>query len=565
MSSTREQAQVSSGTRNPVPATDVRFAETRISKALQRSALDLAAAALCGIALWRMVRHASAGDPAPGHFNVFSVLFARFELAPLTLLLLFVPFAIFAVRHAGRSRADELAPPSKLVFWLAAAVVPIGVLGWYGVFHAYPLSMDEYAAVFQASVFARGRLDAPIPAAWIPYAPAAVPVFIVGGFHPWSWVAAYLPVYPAIRAPLEALGAGALANPLLAAASLLLVAAVAGRAWPEARERGTLAALLLAASSQFLVMSMTAYAMPAMLAVNLLWLWLYQRDDRWSRVGLHATSAVAVGLNNPFPHILFAAPFLLRLLRERRFARLIGLAAVYAMAAAGWYYYMARTNPLAQQGRLHSLFVIPDVARLFVQALSFELVLTWQTPVVALLILFGVRNLKSLSAFEKDLALGVAASLAFYAFFFSDQGHGWGYRYVYPAMGNIALLSAAALSRLSEAAPAAARRLLLGSLALTLIQLPIRLWEAESVTRPFAHAYARIAASDRPIVLVPTDSAWYGQDLVRNEPWRRDRPLLLRQDSLTRDRREALRRRPDAVLVVSVDSLRAWGIPVEDQ
>lgn len=558
----RDDSAPGAGAPTRIRAADPAFAGSRLGRALQRSAVDLAGAALCGIALWGVLRYARAGEPAPGHFNVFSVVFARFELLPLALLVAYVPLAIFAIRRAAPVRAGRLAPPSRLAVWLAVAIVPIGVLGWYAIFHGYPLSMDEYAAVFQARVFARGRLDAPIPAAWAPYAPAAVPVFIVGGFHPLSWIAAYLPVYPALRAPLEALGAGALTNPLLAAAALLLVAAVAGRAWPDAPDRRPLAALLLAASSQFLVMSMTAYAMPAMLAVNLLWLWLYQRDDRWPRVGLHVMAAAAVGLNNPFPHGLFVAPFLLRLLRERRFARLIGLTAVYGVSAAGWYYYMALTNPWAQQGKLHSLFVVPDVARLFVQGLSLELVLTWQTPLVALLILFGIRNIKSLTAFEKDLALGVAASIVFYAFFFSDQGHGWGYRYVYPVLGNVALLSASALSRLGEAAPAAARRLLLASLALTLAQLPIRLWEAESVTRPFATAYERLEARDQEIVVIPTDSVWYGQDLVRNEPWQRHRPLLLRQDSLGRDEYEALRRRPAEALVVSADSLRAWGLPV---
>ena len=76
--------------------------------------------------------------------------------------------------------------------------------------------------------------------------------------------------------------------------------------------------ILLVCSSQFLITAMTPYAMTAHLALNMIWLWLFLRDTR----GAHALAAgvafVACGLHQVVFHPLFAAPFILSLLRARR-------------------------------------------------------------------------------------------------------------------------------------------------------------------------------------------------------------------------------------------------------
>ena len=38
------------------------------------------------------------------------------------------------------------------------------------------------------------------------------------------------------------------------------------------------------------------------------------------------------------------------------------------------------------------------------------------------------------------LGAGVVLTFAFFSFYPSTQGHGWGYRYVYGMLGNLALL-----------------------------------------------------------------------------------------------------------------------------
>ena len=79
-----------------------------------------------------------------------------------------------------------------------------------------------------------------------------------------------------------------------------------------------MAVALLATSSQVVLTSGSGYTMPAHLLANLLWLWLYLRGDRRRGRSRCSWAGSRSGLHSPFPHALFVAPFLVRLLRERR-------------------------------------------------------------------------------------------------------------------------------------------------------------------------------------------------------------------------------------------------------
>ena len=140
---------------------------------------------------------------------------------------------------------------------------------------------------------------------------------IFSTYHPETgeWVSLYLPGYALLKAPFVLLGAGVLLNPLLTAGTVVVMtSAVARRFWPDEGLRPWVAILALVVSSQFILVSGTGYSMPAHLFLNLLWLWLYQRGDARSWAAALAVGVVAFGLHNPFPHALFIAPFMLRLL-----------------------------------------------------------------------------------------------------------------------------------------------------------------------------------------------------------------------------------------------------------
>ncbi|WP_332699641.1 hypothetical protein, partial [Halalkalibacter lacteus] len=91
--------------------------------------------------------------------------------------------------------------------------------------------------------------------------------------------------------------------------SVVLLAAIARRLWPDEGLRPWMALAFLVTSSEVLMTSGTGYSMPAHLALNLLWLWLYQRGDARSWGLALAVGVLALGLHNPMPHALFVARF----------------------------------------------------------------------------------------------------------------------------------------------------------------------------------------------------------------------------------------------------------------
>jgi hypothetical protein len=133
-----------------------------------------------------------------------------------------------------------------------------------------------------------------------------------------------------------------------------------------------------------------------------------------------------------------------------------------------------------------------------------------------------------------DLAAGVVITLLFFLFFPSTQGHGWGYRYAFQVLGSLALIAADGVpSLVSALGERRARRWLMAGCALALlVQIPLRLVQTERFVRPFAAGAAYVRSRPEPIVIVHGDSLWYGDDLVRNDPYLA-RPIVLRRNSLT--------------------------------
>jgi hypothetical protein len=90
-----------------------------------------------------------------------------------------------------------------------------------------------------------------------------------------------------------------------------------------------LAVLLLATSGQVIFTGMTAYAMPAHLFFNVVWLWLFLIDRRGTDLAALAVGFMAMGLHQSLFHPMFAGPWFLLLLWQRRWGRLALFALPY--------------------------------------------------------------------------------------------------------------------------------------------------------------------------------------------------------------------------------------------
>ena len=513
--------------------------------------------------VWGLVR--------PGPVNVYFRLYALHEPVPLLLLLGWTIVTALVVRGRTRGAAGDAmiermrAPSARVVAALALVVFGVALATWYGVHHATLLTMDEFTSDFQARIIARGKLEATIPAEWQPYVEALSPVFTAYQGLAGNWVSQYLPGYALMKTPFLLLGLGAVLNPLLSARSVVLLAAIARRLWPDEGLRPWLALGFFVTSSELLMTAGTGYSMPAHLALNLLWLWLYLRGDARSWGWALAVGVLALGLHNPMPHALFVAPFLIRLLREKRWQRAGAAVIAYGLGSALWFSWLRMANPLARPDGpgLFTMFAWPNRLAFWLQTTHVSLLMTWHAPLFGVLAVIGIAQVRRFDPVLRDVALGVGLTLGFYLFFPLTQGHGWGYRYAYQVLGSLSLLAAAGAPSLVAAAGARrAQWLLAGSFALAvLVQVPLRFAQGERFIRPYAAAYRHVLAKPVDVVVVHADSVWYGRDLIRNDPFLRDQPVVLNASLLTPQMYATIvKMHPGRVVDVSSTELLALGL-----
>jgi pentatricopeptide repeat protein len=188
----------------------------------------------------------------------------------------------------------------------AAAFVLIfsNVFSWV-VFEHTPRIHDEIDYLFQARLFASGRLYAPSPCARDFF---AFPHTINNG----RWYSMYTPGYPLLLAIGIILGAPWIVNPLLAALTILLFYALGVELYD--RRTGTLAAVLGAASIWFLLMSSSFMNHTSSLFFASLFLVFFIRS--LSKPTLLNGLLAGVGLGfmimiRPYNALIFGLPFLL--------------------------------------------------------------------------------------------------------------------------------------------------------------------------------------------------------------------------------------------------------------
>ena len=452
-----------------------------------------------------------------------------------------------AVRAAGRLPGGLNLPPRTLMLLLAGAVAVTAYAGVEVVFGRHPLSMDEFMAVFDARIFREGRLWAEVAPEWRPYLPALQPLFVAPGAGNAWWTSAYLPVNAMLRAGFERLGDGAFAGPAWAGLSVVLTYAVGRRLRPERPAYALVAAVLLAGSAQLLITAMTPYAMSAHLALNLLWLLLLLRGGVLGHGAAMLTALLATGLHQLLFHPLFAAPFVLKLWWERRWGPAAAHTLAYLVIGLFWTSYPALFLPAGpvEDGRslrgvleialaLAGRWELSDVTYTAANLVRF---VVWQNPLTVPLLVLSVLAGRRLDGTERALWGGLLLTLAAMAVILPYQGHGWGYRYVHGLLGSACLLAAGAWLRLLDgcAEPERGRSwAAFGgvSAAAALLLLPLQAWQTRAYVRPYAAAARAVAGADADVVVVDDTDFWFGADLVRNDPFLRNRPKVMLRGAL---------------------------------
>jgi len=500
--------------------------------------------------------------------SMFNYLFFQYEVW-MCLLVVGLTFGSLFFLKWFKDSFDSGAVGSWSFGWRHVIVLSILVAGvtWWGahfVYLGFPLSMDEFAARFQAEIFAKGLIQETLPPQLRPYYGAITPLFTY--YHPaqGTIMGAYLPVHALILSGFIWLGDGLILGALFTAASILLLYSIVRTWMPAQKQMATWAVLLMVTSSQILINGMTYYAMPSHLFFNLLWLWLYTRSDKRCFLLLPWIGALAVGLHQPFCHLLFVSPFMLRLALRKEWIKVAYAGLIYSAAIGFWLGWTLVMSPSGTSDVARSLFMLPHSQQFAIQFMNLCIFINWIPFVVVPLLIIVLSRSRETDTFASDLLAGVFLTVIFYFFFRYNQGHGWGYRYIYPVLGNIFILAALGL-HLADKTVIWKKITVAALLFSLLVQFPARCYEVKKIAGMFKQPYEKIISMDADFVVMDVSTSWYAQDLVRNKPDFSNKPLLMFGERISAEQLEQLSR-TGRIIHMDVHGLEDIGLkPVHEK
>lgn len=486
-------------------------------------------------------------------FGISRIIYQLVDFAGFAMLAYVALGALVLARLPFANRmAARFVFPAK-VWPIALVTLAVSAIGVPLVYHGYALSMDEYMTRLQAAIFGSGQIAVVLPEVWRPFGLA-----LYGGFTSYDAATGiltsnYRPGMAALYAAFDLAGLGPYTSAVLNAVAVGLVARVAHQLYPSDSTAPFLAALLLATSQQALAASLTSYAMTAHLCFNLLWLTLFLTDRLWSLILAAFVGVATASLHQIHPHVFFAAPFLLTLLRPFRpglvllygSVYLAGHAAVYAWDWVAFGRYVAAASPPAAAAlappdaatagifdRVLAMFRLPSLDALTTVLANLARLFGWQSAALVPLLVFAARTIRHDRRLW-ILVASIALSLLPYPFLMPDQGHGWGYRYLHGLLGLLVLLAVPGWRALGpDRAGAKAAVLCLLILAPVLL-VPFRAIQIERFVAPYARATDMLSASKADVVLTDSIRVAIGSDIPRNSPVALRAPVALDDAYLT--------------------------------
>jgi hypothetical protein len=497
------------------------------------------ASVLVTLAIMLWIPHVS----SHGLTAIFFVLFARLDrLAALCMMLILLIAAFISARSVA-------AVPGWVGRHSLAIAVGTGIVLCAGsllIYENHPLSMDEYAQLFQSEIFAHGRLTGQFPIPLLDYLLPSIfrNQFLVLSHPTGEVISGYWPSFALLLTPFTFLGISWACNPIISALTLVVIHRLALKLF-HSEESAGLAVLLTAASPVFFANGISYYTMPAHLLANAVFALLLLEPTPRRALLAGVVGSVALTLHNPVPHLLFALPWILLTGTRPRGMRLlgwllIGYAPLCVLLGLGWFWLfssLSHANGASDGGlgaqadtlqQIAHIFSLPSATLVLARIIGIAKIWLWAVPGLIILAAAGAWRWRG-NLVCRTLAASALLTLLGYFLVPVDQGHGWGYRYFHSAWVALPLLAAAAFSRPpgADARPGLFEnietRTLVAACALLTLVLGVGLRAAQirgfmTMDTQQVPAYA---GTERRVVLIDISHSFYAQDLVQNDPWLR--------------------------------------------
>lgn len=539
-------------------------AERRTSPALRLLLWCLGGAVAVQFLLWRI----APGSPPANRFEfspIFWTLLQAFDGHGNLLAAAIALFAWIMRRHPSIEAFASFAAerPWALAGGAFVALAAASLLVGRG----YPLSMDEYAAAFQAEAFASGHLAGRFPPELLDQ---LMPRFPRGFFFTVSQATGevsggYWPGFALVLTPFAWLGIPWAANPALSALTLPLVHRLA-LALSGSREAAGWAALFTLASPVFVANALSFYSMPAHLLCNAAFVVLLLQPTVARALAAGLVGSFALTLHNPAPHLLFAPAIVAWLLWRRTplpvLATLVaGYLPLALLVGVGWQQHLASLTagtsaaasaaatgaagtaaagapapslPSRLLALAASALTLPGPRILEARIAGLTKLWTWSGALLLVLAAWGYGAMRRL---PEAHALAATLLVTFVGFLFVpfDQGHGWGFRYLHSAWFVLPVFAGIALCRLPEPDATELRQMAGWAVFLSLVLANgLRLAQVDSFLERHLAQVPPLAQPTPPgrqeILFVDPDQGAYLRDMVRNDPLLRGPRLMMVYD-----------------------------------
>jgi hypothetical protein len=537
------------------------LANTPVVKSAPARALFIATAAItAGVLLWthQLALSLNHGSDLHGLTPIFFNLFAFDDYEASVVAMAIILITVFL---------SGALPVRRILGWFGGHPLLIAVLtalilsaGTVFIYLNHPLAMDEYAQYFQSQVFAAGKLEGTFPTGpldWL--VPPGFQNFFLSVSPVTGAVASgYWPSFALLLAPFAALGIPWACNPVISALTVLIAHRIALRIYAN-QEAAGLVVLLTAASPVIFADGISYYSMAAHLLANSIFVLLLLEPTRARVLLAGLVGSVALTLHNPVPHILFAVPWIIWLLRRPGGIALgawlaAGYAPLCAIIGLGWFWF---TGHLRHEGVIAaavatgattgsvggaldgmwqtlSVFSMPDATVFLARFIGIAKIWVWAVPGLMIVAAAGAYRYWRVPAIRL-LSLSAILTLLGYFLVSADQGHGWGYRYFHSAWIALPLLAAGALYPIPGAASRGAgfddegvRAFVVACAVLTLfLGVGFRAFQMHSFMAADVKQAPAYTGKERRVVMIKTQHTFYAGDLVQNDPWLRGNEIIM--------------------------------------